>query len=95
VSRVLAGVRTFPMPVTTLVAIAGEVDIATIGEFRGHPLAVPDRNTVLEMSDVVLSSAGLTVLLDLQHRLGRTDARVGLAATPATSDASHRHRADT
>jgi hypothetical protein len=40
------------------------------------------------MSDVVLSAAGPTVLLDLQHRPGRTDARVGLAATPATSDAS-------
>jgi len=53
-----------------------------------HPLSVPDRNTVLEMSDVVLSAAGPTVLLDLQHRPGRTDARVGLAATPATSAAS-------
>ena len=31
---------------------------------------------------MVLSAAGLMVLLDLQHRLGRTDARVGLAATP-------------
>jgi hypothetical protein len=62
------------MPVATLLTIAGEVDIATIGEFRGHLLAVPERNTVLEMSDVVPFAAGLTVLLDLQHQLGRTDA---------------------
>jgi hypothetical protein len=35
-------VRTVPMPVATLVTIAGEVDIATVGVFRRHLLAVPD-----------------------------------------------------
>jgi hypothetical protein len=45
-------VRTVPMPVATLVTIAGEVCLATVGEFRKHLLAVSDCHTVLEMSDM-------------------------------------------
>jgi anti-sigma B factor antagonist len=71
------------MPMATLVTIAGEVDIVTVPELRGHLLALPERSTVVEMSEVgLLSAAGLTVLLDLQDRLARADARVVLAAVP-------------
>jgi anti-anti-sigma factor len=76
-------VRTFPMPVVTLVTIAGEVDIATIAQLRGQLDAIPDRNTVVEMSQVtLLSAAGVAALLDLQHRLATAGARVVLAAAP-------------
>ena len=77
-------VRTFPMPVATLVTISGEVDIATVAELRKHLRAIPGRHTVLEMSGVeLLSAAGLTALLELQDRLARVSARVVLAAGPA------------
>jgi anti-anti-sigma factor len=77
-------VRTFPMPVATLVAISGEVDIATVAELREHLRAIPGRHTVVEMSGVeLLSAAGLTALLELRDRLARVGARVVLAAGPA------------
>ncbi len=76
-------VRTFPMPVATLATIAGEVDIATVAQLRGQLDTIPDRSTVVEMSEVtLLSAAGVTVLLDLQDRLGTAGARLVLAAAP-------------
>jgi anti-sigma B factor antagonist len=78
-------VRTFPMPPATLVTIAGDVDIATVARLRGHLDAIPDRDTVVEMSEVtLLSAAGMRVLLDLQDRLAATGARLVLARAPAS-----------
>jgi anti-sigma B factor antagonist len=77
-------VRTFRVPMATLVTVAGEVDIATAPELRGHLLALPDRSVVVDMSEVgLLSAAGLSVLLDLQDRLTRTGARVVLTNAAA------------
>lgn len=76
-------IRTFPMPAATLVTVAGEVDISTVAQLRGRLDTVPDRHTVVEMSDVaLLSAAGVTVLLDLQDRLATAGARLVLAAAP-------------
>jgi anti-anti-sigma factor len=76
-------VRTFPTPVATLVTIAGEVDITTVAELRGQLDAMPDRDTVVEISEVtLLSAAGMSVLLELQDRLATAGARLVLAAAP-------------
>jgi anti-sigma B factor antagonist len=76
-------VRTFPMPGATLVTIAGEVDIATVAQLRWQLDAIPARNTVLELSELMLlSAAGVRVLLDLQDRLATAGAWVVLAAAP-------------
>jgi anti-anti-sigma regulatory factor len=67
------------MPIATLVTIAGEVDIATCPELRGHLETLPYRSTVVQMSEVeLLFAAGLTVLLDLRGRFARAGARVVL-----------------
>ena len=52
------GVRTFPLPVATLVTISGEVDIATVAELREHLLAIPGRHPGVEMSGL-LSRGGV------------------------------------
>jgi hypothetical protein len=46
-----------PTRTAMLVTVFGEVDIATVGRFRECRDAVPDRDTVVEMSDVGLLSA--------------------------------------
>jgi anti-anti-sigma factor len=68
----------------TLVAVAGEIDSATVPALRRHLLPLPDRSTVLELSGVqLLSAAGLTELIDLHTRLTRAAARLALAAAPS------------
>jgi len=65
----------------TLVTIVGEVDLATVAQFRERLDTAPDCDAVLEMSDVALLSAvGLRVLLDLQDRLAAVGAWLVLAA---------------
>ena len=65
----------------TLVAVAGEIDIATVTTLRRHLLSLPDCSTILDLSEVsLLSAAGLTALVDLHDRLTRADARLALAA---------------
>jgi anti-sigma B factor antagonist len=74
-------IRTFPTPVATVVNIAGEIDIAAVTELRGQLDALPDRNTVVDMSEVTLLSAtGMSVLLEWQDRLTSVGARLVLAA---------------
>jgi anti-anti-sigma factor len=70
-------------PDVTLLVVAGEIDIATAPQLRDHLGSLPDRHTVVDLSGVtLLGAAGLTVLLDLKHRLDRADARLLLAAAP-------------
>jgi anti-anti-sigma factor len=70
-----------PTPAATLVTVSGEVDLATVAQFRERLDAAPDCDAVLEMSDVALLSAvGLRVLLDLQDRLAAEGAWLVLAA---------------
>jgi anti-sigma B factor antagonist len=65
-----------------LVSVAGEIDSSSVGVLRDHLQGVPERDVVLELSEVtLLSAAGLTVLLELQDRLRAVGARVVLAAT--------------
>ena len=64
-----------------LVSVAGEIDSSSVGVLRDHLQGVPERDVVLELSEVtLLSAAGLTVLLELQDRLRAVGARVVLAA---------------
>ena len=77
--------RTIPVDnssdIGTVLAVAGEIDVATAPQLRDHLDTVPGRHTVLDLSDVsLLSAAGLAALLDLQDRLHRADARLALAA---------------
>jgi anti-anti-sigma factor len=66
-----------PTPAATLVIVFGEADLATVVHFRERLSTVPDRDVVVEMSDVALLSAvGLRVLLDLQDRLAAVGARL-------------------
>jgi anti-anti-sigma factor len=81
-------VRTISSPLASsaavLVTVAGEIDITSAPALRGHLQALADRDSLLDMSGVtLLSAAGLTVLLDLQDRLARADARLVLAGVPA------------
>jgi anti-anti-sigma factor len=70
-----------PTPAATLVTVSGEVDLATVAQFRERLDTAPDCDAVLEMSDVALLSAvGLRVLLDLQDRLAAVGAWLVLAA---------------
>jgi anti-anti-sigma factor len=70
-----------PTPAATLVAILGEVDLATVAQFRERLDLVADRDVVMEMSGVALLSAvGLRALLDLQDRLAAVGAGLVLAA---------------
>ena len=74
-------IRIVPRPPATLVTICGEVDIATIAQLRERLDAVPDRDTVLEMSQVMLlCAAGVRAVLGLQDRLATGGARLVLAA---------------
>jgi anti-anti-sigma factor len=74
-------VNIVPTPAATLVTVSGEVDLATVAQFRERLDTVPNRDTVLEMSDVALLSAvGLRVLLNLQDRLAAVGAWLVLAA---------------
>ena len=67
----------------TLVAVAGEIDIASAPALRRHLLSLPDCSTILELSGVqLLSAAGLTELVNLHDRLTRAGARLALAAAP-------------
>jgi len=73
-------VRSVPTPAVTLVSMSGEVDPATAEQFRERMDAVPDRDTVVEMSEVaLLCAAGTRVLFDLQDRLAATGALLVLA----------------
>jgi hypothetical protein len=46
---------------TTVVAVAGEVDLGSAPQLHRHLLVLPDRDTVLDMSGVsLLAAAGLT-----------------------------------
>jgi anti-anti-sigma factor len=68
-------------PPVTLVTIFGEVDLATIAQFRECLETLPDHDTVIELSDVALLSAvGMRALLDRQDRLASVGARLVLAA---------------
>jgi len=70
-----------PTPAATLVTIFGEADLATVAHLRERLSTVPDRDAVVEMSELALLSAvGLKVLLDLQDRLAAVGARLMLAA---------------
>jgi anti-anti-sigma factor len=67
---------------TTVVAVAGEVDLGSAPQLHRHLLVLPDRDTVLDMSGVsLLAAAGLTALLDTQDRLTQVGARLVLAAS--------------
>lgn len=67
----------------TLIAVTGEIDIATAPALRRHLSAVPDCHTVLELSEVrLLSAAGVTELVVLCDRLTRASARLAIAAAP-------------
>jgi anti-anti-sigma factor len=64
----------------TLVTVTGEIDLTTAPLLRDHLHALPERNTVLELSGVqLLCAAGLTELVDLHARLTRADASMALA----------------
>jgi anti-anti-sigma factor len=53
-----------------LVSVAGEIDSSSAGVLRDHLQGLPERDVVLELSEVtLLAAAGLTVLLELQDRL--------------------------
>ena len=66
---------------TTVVAVAGEVDLGSAPQLHRHLLVLPDRDTVLDMSGVsMLAAAGMTALLDTQDRLTLVGARLVLAA---------------
>jgi anti-anti-sigma factor len=66
---------------STVVAAAGDIDLASAPQLHRHLLVLPDRDTVLDMSGVsLLAAAGLTALLDTQDRLTRAGARLVLAA---------------
>jgi anti-sigma B factor antagonist len=81
VSALIVRVRTVPVP--TLVAIAGEIDLLTAPQFRHELHALPDGDVVLDLSGVgLLAGAGLRVLLDLHDRQARVGAHVVLAAAP-------------
>jgi anti-anti-sigma factor len=70
-----------PTPAATLVTVSGEVDLATVAQFRDRLDTAPNCDAVLKMSDVALLSAvGLRVLLDLQDRLAAVGAWLVLAA---------------
>jgi anti-anti-sigma factor len=82
--------RTVPVEffsrVVTMLTVAGEIDMSTTPRLREYLTTVPDRDTVLDLSGVtLLGAAGLTVLLELHHRLARADAQLVLAAlSPGT-----------
>jgi len=70
-----------PRPAATQVTVSGEVDLATIAQFRGRVDTLPDRDTAVEMSELaLLCAAGIRVLLDLQGRLTAEGARGVVAA---------------
>ena len=72
-------IRTVPAP--PLVAVAGEIDIATTAELRDRVFAMPDGDVILDMSGVrLLAAAGLTVLLELHDARARVGARLVVAA---------------
>ncbi len=75
-------VRTLPTGVPlTLVAVVGEIDIASVPALRRHLLALPDTSTILELSGVdLLSAAGLTEVVDLRDRLAGVDASLAVTA---------------
>jgi hypothetical protein len=60
---------------TTVVAVAGEIDLGSAPQLHRHLRVLPDRDTVLDMSGVsrLLAAAGLTALLDTQDRLTRLE----------------------
>jgi anti-sigma B factor antagonist len=81
VTPLVLSVRTVPAP--PLVAVAGEIDMATADELRDCVLAMPDGDVILNLSGVqLLAAAGLTVLLELHDGRARVGARLVVAAAP-------------
>jgi anti-sigma B factor antagonist len=79
VTPLVVCIRTVPAP--PLVAVAGEIDMATAAELRDCVLAMPDGDVILNMSGVrLLAAAGLTVLLELHDGRARVGARLVVAA---------------
>jgi anti-sigma B factor antagonist len=69
--------------VVTLVTITGAIDLANASQLRNRLDAVPDRGTVVDLAGVTLLAAtGLTVLLDLHHRLHKAGAPLVLLGVP-------------
>jgi anti-sigma B factor antagonist len=69
--------------VVTVVTVTGAIDFANAPLLRSRLDAVPDRGTVVDLAGVpLLSTAGLTVLLDLHHRLHRAGAQLVLLGVP-------------
>jgi anti-sigma B factor antagonist len=78
-------IRTLSAPAASsasvLIAVAGDIDIASAPQLRGHLETLDDRDVVLDMSGVtLLAAAGLHVLLDLKERLSRAGAHLVLAS---------------
>jgi anti-sigma B factor antagonist len=73
----------FSPPVVTVVTVTGAIDLATAPQLRTRLDAVPDRGTVVDLAGVtLLAAAGLTVLLELHHRLHRAGAQLVLLSSP-------------
>ena len=69
--------------VVTVVTVAGAVDHLSAPQLRSRLDTVPDRGTVVDLAGVtLLATAGLTVLLDLRHRLHRSAAQLVLLGVP-------------
>jgi anti-anti-sigma factor len=74
-------VFTRPVPDGTVVAIKGEVDLATVTELCDHLLALPEGNVIVDLSAVrFLAVVGMRALIELQRRRNAAGALVILAA---------------